>query len=110
MRKMNVAKLIACLTLGICAQISATAQTADSTLDRSEAKGAPSRVMEPVNDHDFYAVAGRPVLRHHVMLPSPVPADTSKTRLKPKLRVATSPRPEAVKTGTGIVSVSYTHL
>jgi len=105
MQKMSLATIVACLTLGICAQIPATAQTADSTVDQAEAKGVPIRVLGPIDDQDFYAVAARPVLRHHVMLPSPASADPSQPRPKPKLRVATEPQPNAVKTGTGIVYV-----
>ena len=37
------------------------------------------------------------------MLPSSAPAKPGQPRLKPKLRVATDARPDAVKTGTGIV-------
>jgi hypothetical protein len=103
MRNKNVVCVVTCLILGICAWIPATAQTADSTLDRAEAKAVPSRVLEPANDEDYYAMPARPVLRHHLMLPSPAPADPSQQRLKPKLRVATEARPNAVKTGTGIV-------
>ncbi len=103
MRNENVAKFVACLILGICAQIPATAQSANSAQDRAEATGAPSRVVEPVNDQDFYAVAAPPVLRRHLMLPSRNPADPSKLLSKPKLRIATGAHPESVKTGTGIV-------
>ena len=103
MRNKNVVSLVTCLILGICARIPATAQTADSTLDRAEAKVVPSRVLEPVDDEDYYAMTARPVLRHHLVLPSPTPADPGQQRLKPKLRVATEAQPNAVKTGIGIV-------
>jgi hypothetical protein len=103
MRSTNVVTIIACLIFGVCAQGAATAQTSESTVDRSGANAVPAPAIEPVNDQDFYAVAGRPVLRHHVMLPSSAPSDPNRPRLKPKLRVATEPRPESVKTGTGIV-------
>jgi len=103
MSNKSVAKLFACLILGICARIPAIAQTADSTLDRAEAKVVPSPVLGPVDDENYYAITARPVLRHHLMLPSPASADPGRPRLKPKLRVATEARPDAVKTGTGIV-------
>ena len=103
MQKLSLATIVACLTLGICARIPATAQTADSTVDQAEAKGVPVPVLGPVDDQNYYAIISRPVLRHHLMLPSPVPADPSQPRPKPKLRIATEPHPNAVKTGTGIV-------
>jgi hypothetical protein len=103
MRNKNVMCVVTCLILGICARIPATAQTADSTLDRAEVKVAPSLVLGPVDDEDFYAMTARPVLRHHLMLPSPAPADPGQQRLKPKLRVAAEAQPNAVKTGIGIV-------
>jgi hypothetical protein len=103
MRNKNVVCVVTCLILGICARIPATAQTAGSTLDRAEAKVVPSRVLEPVDDGDYYAMTARPVLRHHLVLPSPAPADPGQQRLKPKLRVAMEAQPNAVKTGTGIV-------
>jgi len=98
-----VVKIVACLILGICAQIPATSQTADSTLDRAEANAVPSQVPGSVDDQDFYAIPMRPVLRHHLVLPSPAPADPGQPRLKPKLRVATEAQPDTAKTGTGIV-------
>jgi Abnormal spindle-like microcephaly-assoc'd, ASPM-SPD-2-Hydin len=101
MQKMSLAKIVACLTLGICAQIPATAQIADSTPDRG--KLGPTVVPVPGDDQDFYAVPARPVLRRHLVLPSSAPAVPGQPRLKPKLRVATEVRPDAVKTGTGIV-------
>jgi hypothetical protein len=103
MRNKNVVCVVTCLILGICARIPAIAQTADSTLDRAEAKVVPSPVLGPVDDQDYYAVPARPVLRHHLVLPSPAPADPGQQRLKPKLRVATEAQPNAVKTGTGVV-------
>jgi hypothetical protein len=105
MRNKSVALIVACLTLGICAQIPATAQTADSTMDRAEARVVPAPVLGPVDDQDHYAISAPPVLRRHLMLPASAPAGHGQPRIKPKLRVATEPRPDAVKTGTGIVYI-----
>jgi len=103
MQKLSLATIVACLTLGVCAQIPATAQTADSSVDQAEPRVAPAPVLGTVEGEEHYAISVQPVFRHHVMLPSPTPADPSQPRPKPKLRLATEPRPEAVKTGTGIV-------
>ena len=103
MRVQNMVRVLICLVLSMCGWIPATAQTSDSTLDRTGATAVPSRVLGPVDDEDFYAVPARPVLRRHLMLPASAPADPSQPRIKPKLRVATEARPDAVKTGIGIV-------
>jgi hypothetical protein len=87
----------------MCGWIPATAQTADSTVGQAEANVVPAPVLGPVDDQDYYAIPARPVLRRHIVLPSPAPADPGQPRLKPKLRVAAEARPDAVKTGTGIV-------
>jgi len=105
MRNTNVIKIVACLILGVFVQIPSTAQTSDPTLDRAEATVVPSRVLEPVDDQDHYAISAQPVLRHHLMLPGSAPVGLDRSRIKPKLRVATGPRPDAVKTGTGIVYI-----
>jgi hypothetical protein len=105
MRNSNVVKIVACLILGICAQIPATSQTADSTLDRADARVIPSGLLGPFDDQDHYAIPGRPVLRHHLMLPASAPANLGQPRIKPKLRAAVEPRPNAVNTGGGIVYV-----
>jgi hypothetical protein len=105
MQKMSLATIIACLTLGICSQIPATAQTSDSTADQAEVKVGLAPVQAPIDDQDRYAISVQPVLRHHLMLPSSAPADPSQPRPKPKLRVAAEVQPNAVKTGTGIVYV-----
>ena len=105
MRNTNAVKIVACMILGICAQISATAQTANSKLDGTEATAVSAPVPGPVDDQDHYTISAKPVLRHHLLLPSSTPAGPGQARIKPKLRVATEPRPNAVKTGTGIVYV-----
>ena len=63
----------------------------------------PPKDITPIDDEDFYAVPARPVLRHHLILPSSAPTAPGQQRSKPKLRVAAEVRPDAVKTGTGIV-------
>jgi hypothetical protein len=103
MRVQNVVRVLVCLVLSMCGWIPATAQTADSTVGQAEANVVPAPVLGPVDDQDYYAIPARPVLRRHIVLPSPAPADPGQPRLKPKLRVAAEARPDAVKTGTGIV-------
>jgi len=101
MRTVSVPKLVACLTLGIYAQIPETARTADSAQEQPEATVAGAPVSEPVDDKN--AIPIRPVFWHHVMRPSPLLGDPSRQRMKPTLRVATDAHTEAVNTGIGIV-------
>ena len=74
MRNTNAVKIVACMILGICAQISATAQTANSKLDGTEATAVSAPVPGPVDDQDHYTISAKPVLRHHLLLPSSTPA------------------------------------
>ena len=103
MRIQNIARVLVCLVLSMCGWIPATAQQALLSGENVDDPAAPSRVLGPVDDQDHYAISARPVLRHHLMLPASAPADPSQPRIKPKLRVATEARANAVKTGIGIV-------
>ncbi|HEY6448368.1 MAG TPA: choice-of-anchor D domain-containing protein [Acidobacteriaceae bacterium] len=49
------------------------------------------------------AMHTKPVLRHHVMLPSSVPSDPGSPRLRLPMRVTSKEKTAAVNTGTGIV-------
>jgi hypothetical protein len=103
MRNTNVVKIVACLILGVCAQIPAIAQTPDSNRERSGTTQVPIGVPEPVDDQNHYTISAKPILRHHLMLPASAPARPGQPRIKPRLRVATGVGANAVKTGTGIV-------
>jgi len=62
-----------------------------------------SSVLSFGQDEQPSAIQVPLVLRRHVMLPSPAPADPSQPREKPVLRVAPAGNSVSVATGTGVV-------